>query len=66
MTLEVLKALVVILEFCANQDSLVRLVCLLSSVARCPVNGTNQILRFVTTGGPRSRVVFHERKVSRI
>ena len=38
MTLEVLKALAVILEFCMNQDSC-RIVQWPSSVRKCHVNG---------------------------
>lgn len=33
---------------------------------RCLVSGINHSFRFAAIGGSRSRVVFHERKVSRI
>ena len=56
MTLEVLKALAVILEFCLNQDS-VRIVLWLSSARKCLASG-NYSLRLLQIGDSRDGVVF--------
>lgn len=52
MTLEVLKALAVILEFCLNQDS-----CKNSSARKCLASG-NYSLRLLQIGDSRDGVVF--------
>lgn len=56
MTLEVLKALAVILEFCLNQI-LVRIVLWLSSARKCLASG-NYSLRLLQIGDSRDGVVF--------
>lgn len=56
MTLEVLKALAVILEFCLTRI-LVRIVLWLSSARKCLASG-NYSLRLLQIGDSRDGVVF--------
>lgn len=57
MTLEVLKALAVILEFCLNQDSCKNCPMWLSSARKCLASG-NYSLRLLQIGDSRDGVVF--------